>query len=447
MAKKAPPKAPTRAKEVVEEDPEVPGAVRVPWVEDDWKAASAQSKAQNKPVFADMWAPWCHTCLSMQTTVFIDPSLAPYVERFVWLAADTDKEINADLMGLVDMNMWPTFFVLDGDDGSVQGSFAGGASIAQIRDFLDDSEAAYLDAHGKSLAEGDPRRPLREGARALREKRYADADAAYDKALNMAKPDWSRRPDVLVDQIRSRYKGQDWKGCFKLAKAKIAEVAPAKAASVTDFSYYARRCAEHVDDKKAKALRETLRKTLTELEGASEAALSIDDRSDLLANLRELHLADADEAAAKASAEKQRDLLAKAFNEAKSPRIAMTYNWPRAEVHVYLGEGEALLPDLQKSVRDLPEEYDPPYRLAWVLHQLERDRDALGFAQKATKLAYGPRKAHVLSLLSDIQAAIGDARGSKTSLQSALKLLQTLPATQRNDDAIAAMRERVANAG
>src|SRR5262245_50571866 len=42
------------------------------WIEDDYPAALACAKAKNLPLVLDLWAPWCHTCLSMQTTVFTD---------------------------------------------------------------------------------------------------------------------------------------------------------------------------------------------------------------------------------------------------------------------------------------------------------------------------------------------------------------------------------------
>src|SRR5262245_1929827 len=68
----------------------------MPWISDDLAAGLACAKQRKVPVVIDLWAPWCHTCLSMQSTVFTDASFKADVDRFVFVALDTDKEVNAD---------------------------------------------------------------------------------------------------------------------------------------------------------------------------------------------------------------------------------------------------------------------------------------------------------------------------------------------------------------
>ena len=54
-----------------------PSASGIRWVEDDWPAARAQAKRDKKLVAVDVWATWCHTCLSMKNYVLTEPELAP----------------------------------------------------------------------------------------------------------------------------------------------------------------------------------------------------------------------------------------------------------------------------------------------------------------------------------------------------------------------------------
>src|SRR5687768_4820586 len=60
------------------------GPVR--FLEDDVDGAMARARSEGKAVFVDVWAPWCHTCLSMKTTVLADPALGAYRDRVVFVA-------------------------------------------------------------------------------------------------------------------------------------------------------------------------------------------------------------------------------------------------------------------------------------------------------------------------------------------------------------------------
>src|ERR1700690_1905413 len=65
------------------------------WHEDDYEGARACAKQRGVPLVVDMWARWCHTCLSMSQYVLADPALAPFADRFVFAGIDTDKPGNA----------------------------------------------------------------------------------------------------------------------------------------------------------------------------------------------------------------------------------------------------------------------------------------------------------------------------------------------------------------
>jgi hypothetical protein len=105
----------------------------------------------------------------------------------------------------------------------------------------------------------------------------------------------------------------------------------------------------------------------------------------------------------------------------------MTYNWPRAEVHVFLERALELVPALERSAAELPREYDPPYRLAWVLFKAGELAEAQAAIEKAAHLAYGPRKVRVQQLAVDIAKAGGNValeRAARTALVGTLERLE-----------------------
>ncbi len=54
------------------------GKAVLPFIEDDYPKALAEARAKNLPIFAEAWAPWCHTCRSMRAFVYTDKALAKY---------------------------------------------------------------------------------------------------------------------------------------------------------------------------------------------------------------------------------------------------------------------------------------------------------------------------------------------------------------------------------
>lgn len=405
------------------------------WIEDDYAGAVACARATHRPLVIDMWAPWCHTCLSMKSTVLQDASLAPLADRFVFLAMDTDKPTNAAGVGKFPLNNWPTFFVVEPEHETVQGRWLGAASIGQLRHFLEDGATA-----ASAAMSGQGLEPLLQKVRAADQaavaKDAAAADRLYGEALAAAPPDWPRRSDVLVSQIAARKKTGDVGGCLDLALASAG--ATGNTANATDFLVWALMCAEDekADAGKAKAVRELAVTRLGALVDDAAAPLSVDDRSDAMLNLREALAALGKVDEARAVAGRQLALLTDAAGKAPDPFAAMTYNWPRAEVHVFLDRGKELVPALEKSATDLPTEYDPPYRLAWVLFKSGDAAGAQPWIDKAIGLAYGARKVRVQSLAVDIAKARGDRAAELTARKGLVATLGGLPAGQEQPEAL-----------
>ncbi len=158
----APPAAPTAAPAAAKATEAPPARqVRIPWISDDYDAALKRARAEKKPIFIDMWAPWCHTCLSMKQEVMVDPSVEPFLDRFVWLEIDTDRPVNAKLLTRLKVDVWPTFYILSPEKEAVQARHLGAASMAQLRELLDPGRGRAPGRDGSSLASSRPARRWR----------------------------------------------------------------------------------------------------------------------------------------------------------------------------------------------------------------------------------------------------------------------------------------------
>ena len=412
------------------------------WYADDYQAAVACARATDRPLFIDLWAPWCHTCLSMKSYVFPDRGLATMAGRFVWLAIDTDVELNAAVLEKFPPEVWPTFFVVEPETETIQARYLGSASVSQLREFLREGELAFVAARSGDLAADDPIRLVREGHQAEAAGDLRKAQKAYGAALASAPARWPRRPDVLVSRIRVLHDLEDWPTCTALGAGAAEQTG--SSASAADFAYYALECATHVTDHEQKAsLYRLFIDRLARLAADQTAPLSVDDRADALRILRDARAELGGTAGARAAAETARTLLDRAAAAAPSPLAAATHNYLRVDVYMFLGRGKELIPLLERSAADLPREYDPPYRLATVHLGLGDPVRALQWAEKSLALAYGPRKARVWSLIAEIHRARSDRKAELAARREVVKVYEELPDGQKQPVALERARKAV----
>jgi thioredoxin-like negative regulator of GroEL len=412
----------------------------MPWISDDLPAAMACAQQRKVPVVIDMWAPWCHTCLSMRSTVFTDPSFKPDVDRFVFAALDTDKDVNAPAVARYAPTAWPTFYVI-GNDGAVLARFSGATSLAQFHTFLD----AGVKAQQGGAAGADAK--LLTAERALAAKDLVTADQDMTAALAEAPADWPRRPEVLTALLSNKHKRKDHAGCLDVAAKSMDDTG--NAAAATDFIVIALGCADGLKDDpaaadKVKAVREHAEARLAKLVDDPNAPLSVDDRADALATLREAQDALGKHDAAHASAERQKALLDDAAAKATAPMAAMTYNWQRCDVYNYLGKPLDMVPALEKSAQDLPHEYDPRVRLGWIYLKAGKLPEAAKWTDEALTMVYGPRKARVLGQRAEIASKQGDKPAERKAREQLVKLWQAMPAGQDNPEALAQAQQDLA---
>ena len=407
------------------------------WIEDDYPAALACAKEKNVPLVLDLWAPWCHTCLSMKATVFTDASFKGDADRFVFASFDTDREANAGVVAKFPLSAWPTFYVI-GTDESVLARYVGSASTPQFHAFLE------AGANARAGAAGAAKRLLA-AERALTKKDFATADTELTAALAEAPADWVRRPDVLVSLISTKKNRNDNDGCMLLARQSMTQTG--SSSSAADFLSIALECASAKikdDPTHAATLRQEAMTRLETLINDPKAPLSVDDRSDAMVILREAYKDVGRNPDAINLAEKQRIMLDDAAAKAGAPLAAMTYNWQRAEVYVFLGRPLEVVPALEKSAADLPKEYDPAARLGWVYLKAEKYPEAATWTDRALALAYGPRKARVLAQRAEIAAKQKDAAAEKTYRTEVVKLWESLPPGQASAEQLAKAKEALA---
>jgi tetratricopeptide (TPR) repeat protein len=382
----------------------------------------------------------------MRSTVFTDPSFKPDVDRFVFVALDSDKEINAEAVGKYPLSAWPTFYVIGKDattgrPDAVLARFVGAASLAQFHAFLD----AGIKAQQGGAAGADAHLLGAERAIAVRD--LATAEQELARALAQAPASWSRRPDALTSLISTKLHAKDYAGCLGLAEKSLDDTG--KVAAATDFLVSAMACAESLKGDAAQAdrikkLRARGVARLTALTGDAGAPLSVDDRSDALATLRELDDALDHHPDALAAAQRQRQLLDDAAAKAPTPMARMTYNWQRCDVYAYLGVPLELVPALEKSAQELPTEYDPRARLGWIYLKADRPAEAAKWTDEALHMVYGPRKARVLTQRAEIAAKQHDKAGEKQYRQDVVKLWESLPPGQANPDALSKAKQALA---
>ncbi len=433
--------APEPTKPVAVADPcakaEQHGAMK--WIEDDFASALACAKAAKKPIVLDLWAPWCHTCLSMQSEVFTDKSFEPDATKYVFVALDTDRDENAAAVAKYPPSAWPTFYVI-GHDEQVLSRFIGAASVAQFHAFLETGLAAAQGGVTGAAAH------LLAADRHMAAKQYADAERELLGALTDAPAEWPRKADALVTMTTALRKQNKYEDCIALVEKSMDETG--NSASASDFLATGMECAKEREKPEADRVKKLRARAVAKWQALladAKAPLSVDDRSDAMMNQRETLAALGKTEEAKALAEKQRALLDDTAAKAKTPIVAMTYNWPRAEVYAYLGKPLELVPALEKSAADLPKEYDPRARLGWIYLKGDKLAEAAKWTDQALTLVYGPRKARVLALRAEIAAKQGDAVGERKFKEAIVKTLESLPAGQASADAIAKAKQAVAD--
>ena len=379
----------------------------------------------------------------MRAFVFTDQSLTRHAGRFVWLELDTEKARNAALKRKLGAFAFPTYFVVDPADETVALRWVGGFTVAQLDRLLDDGAAAVSGRTGAAPADT----LLAEADRCYGAADYAGAARAYQQALAAAPAGWPHRTRAVEAALFALSSVDSNETAARLARQEFPPLARTPSAANVAVSGLdaALSMPDSLPGRKdlVAALEADARQVL-----ADEAlAIAGDDRSGLYLTLLGARKDAKDEPGAKRVAEEWSAFLDRAAAQARSPEQRAVYDPHRLTAYMELGQTERALPMLEASERDLPDDYNPPARLAAAYWALKRWDEGLAASDRALAKAYGPRKLALLATRADIFTGKGAREAARKTLEEAITLAESLPAGQRSERTIAALKRKLAALG
>ena len=411
-------------------------ALAVPFHSDDYEVALAEARARNVPLFVDAWATWCHTCRSMKAYVLTDASLTPRADEFVWFLMDVENPKNAALKSRIPAEALPTFFVVNPKDESIARRWVGGMTIVQLQGFLDDGKLAVAATNG--APQGRAETPLAKADRLYGAADYkAAADAYLSAAPAPSDPNFARVAEATMYALSTSQRNAEG---VAFADATLPSlVGTTSGASLT---VGALGCALALpEDTPGRA--ETIAKfeALTkEYLANPNIAMADDDRSGMFGTLLDARTDAKDAAGAKAAAQAWATFLEGAASRATTPDARAVFDSHRLAAYIELGTPEKAIPMLQASEKALPNDYNPPARLAIAYNAMKQWDDALAATDRALAKAYGPRALRSYQARSDAFAGKGDMAAARKTLDDAIAYASALPNPPTNS--IAALTKK-----
>ncbi len=373
----------------------------------------------------------------MKAYVFTDKALGRYAGQFVWLSLDVEKAENAAYRKKYGLNELPTFLVLDPKTEKVALRWVGGASVPQLVRILADATTAVKG-----------RVPAGEAALALADKLYGEADyakaaAAYREAIEKAPAGWPRYGRALESLLFSLYATKDYAGCARLALDAWPRLK--KTTSAANVAASGLSCATEVpkEDPKRAELVAALAAASREILASPRADLAADDVSAVYETLAAEREDAKDEAGAKKILQERATFLEMAAAKAKTPDARAVFDSHRLGTYLELGEPERAVEMLLASERDLPNDYNPPARLAVAYRAMKKYDDALAASDRALAKAYGPRRIGMLQTRADIYKEKGDLASARKTIEEALRVAESLPEGQRSERTIASLKKKL----
>ncbi|HYG66327.1 MAG TPA: hypothetical protein VD838_01660 [Anaeromyxobacteraceae bacterium] len=358
----------------------------------------------------------------MRAYVLPDPRLVKLAGRFVWLDIDTEKPRNAPFVEKFPIDAWPTLLVVNPANEQVLLRWLGTANAAQVEKLMLDGERA-MKATG---SEAD--RALAEADRLAGERDHFEAAKAYEHALAKSGKGWSGTDRATESLVQALGMGEEPERCAEAARSGFERLtSPATRARVAAQGL---SCALGVEDPARKqALVASLEPLARKAAGAK--GVLADDRSWLYSTLADARDDAGDGAGAKKLAAEWLAFLEGEAKRAPTALARSAFDGPMISAAKRLGDLGRILPRLEASARELPQEYVPPTNLAVAYLALARPADALAASDRALALASGPRRIRVYALKAESLANLGREDEARATLEQAIVEAEAMPEATR----------------
>jgi tetratricopeptide (TPR) repeat protein len=390
---------------------------KITFIEDDYPRALKEAKAKGKPIFADTWATWCHSCMSMKQFVLPAPEMQVLSGDFVWLSVDCEKAENADFLERFPSTSIPTLWVIDPANERAVLKWVGAATAPELVTLLGDASRARTE---KTV--GEAATATLRGDQASAAGKLDDAVAAYREALAQAPADWTRRPRIVEALSLRLSDAGRYAECVELAAKEI----PHLPAGTPLANLVMNGLGAAAELPSAAPQLEHVPLLIREGTRIAEenSTILVDDRSGLFQALVAALADRPDEA--KRLARRWAEVLEGAASQAKSRESRAVWDAHRLEAYIATGEVQKAVPMLEQSERDFPDDYSAPFRLARAYFELGRYEPALVEIARALERAHGPRKLRIFMLKADILEKKNDRPGARRAIGEAIEFADQL---------------------
>lgn len=438
----APPAAPAAPDEERTAPSEGDAAARVslPFAEDDYAGAKSRAKERKLPLFVDVWASWCHTCMSMRELVLTDPKLVRLESHFVWLAIDSENTVkNQKFLDRFPTRSLPTLWVIDAETETPVLKWIGAATADELVALLDDVERDVKAGSGAGAGSTEATSLWLRANHASAEGKAEEAVNLYRQALQLGKKDWPNRARALEAlSMRLRELGRT-SDALELSKREVEAMPPGTSRVNVLINGIDAAVAMQTPPAR-KALASFVRLGTKIAEDSSEPIL-LDDRSSLYLSLVGIVAASDREESRRLASEWVSLLEAEASRDA--PEARRVWDSHRLEAYLALGEPERAVPMLEQSERETPDDYNPPARLSRAYAALGEYAAARSAAGRALSRASGPRKLRIYMLQADIFVAEKKLPEARAALGEALEFARTAKFSKEYDGLVRAIERRM----